>query len=80
VVGAKRRRHIPTKEDNMAEGTQKKNYTDGTAFKCLTAAVKRNEHQMKCCEMLLDALSQHPELDEPMCIAFGILPAPVPMK
>jgi len=44
----------------------------GPAYKVLEKAVRTNERNMKACELLLDLLSAHPEMDEPICIAFGI--------
>ncbi len=61
----------------MAEkGTQAPNYKDGTAYRCMETAVENNGKLIKSCEMIMDMLSQHPELDAALTKAFGIMVQP----
>ena len=65
----------------MAEkGTQAPNYKDGTAYRCMETAVMNNTNLIKACEMIMDMLSQHPELDAALTKAFGIMPQPMKIK
>ena len=61
----------------MAEkGIQAPNYKDGTAYRCMETAVMNNTKLIESCEMIMDVLATHPELDAALTKAFGIMPQP----
>ena len=46
----------------------------GFAHTCLSNAVGKNTEVIKSCNVILEVLEKHPELDKHLCVAFGLLP------
>ena len=46
----------------------------GFAYDCLSKAVAKNTETIKACNVLLELLEKHPELDKHICTAFGLVP------
>ena len=46
----------------------------GFAHTCLSNAVGKNTEVIKSCNVILEVLEKHPELDKHICTAFGLLP------
>ena len=46
----------------------------GFAHTCLSNAVGKNTEVIKSCNVILEVLEKHPELDKHICTAFGLVP------
>jgi hypothetical protein len=46
----------------------------GFAHTCLSNAVGKNTEVIKSCNVILEVLEKHPELDRHLCVAFGLQP------